>query len=91
MSHVIPLWFVQMLNWHRWNCNVFEASRKMTELNYVRNLGGGVSVTRVRAAGPPDRRAQPGGESDLPADRDGSPTMSHVIPLPIFQVLKSDR
>ena len=41
MSHVIPLRLVQTLNLHRWNCNVFGVSRKMTALNYVRNLGGG--------------------------------------------------
>ena len=49
VSHVIPLRLVQILNSCRWNCNVFEVSRKMTELNYVRNLsGGGVAVARVR-------------------------------------------
>ena len=31
MSHVIPLRLVQMLNSHRWNCNVFGWSRKVTE------------------------------------------------------------
>ena len=31
ISHVIPMRLVQILNPHRWNCNVFEASRKMTE------------------------------------------------------------
>ena len=31
MSHVIPLRLVQMLNPHRWNCNVFGWSRKVTE------------------------------------------------------------
>ena len=41
ISHVIPLRLVQALNLHRWNCNVFGASRKMTTINYVRNLGGG--------------------------------------------------
>ena len=40
-SHVIPLRLVQSLNLHRWNCNVFGVSRKMTTINYVRNLGGG--------------------------------------------------
>ena len=40
-SHVIPLWLVQTLNLHRWNCNVCGLSRKVTELNYVRNLSGG--------------------------------------------------
>ena len=41
ISHVIPLRLVQTLNLHRWNCNVFGVSRKMTVGNYVRNLGGG--------------------------------------------------
>ena len=41
ISHVIPLRLVQSLNLHRWNCNVFGVSRKMTAINYVRNLGGG--------------------------------------------------
>ena len=41
ISHVIPLRRVQSLNLHRWNCNVFGVSRKMTTKNYVRNLGGG--------------------------------------------------
>ena len=41
ISHVIPLRLVQTLNLRRWNCNVFGVSRKMTTINYVRNLGGG--------------------------------------------------
>ena len=45
MSHVIPLRLVQVLNSCRWNCNVFGACRKMTALNYVRNLAGGGVVT----------------------------------------------
>ena len=43
ISHVIPLRLVQSLNLHRWNCNVFGVSRKMTTINYVRNLGGGAA------------------------------------------------
>ena len=39
-SHVIPLRLLQTLNLHRWNCNVFPRSRKITVLNYVRNLSG---------------------------------------------------
>ena len=39
-SHVIPLRLLQTLNLHRWNCNVFAWSRKITVLNYVRNLSG---------------------------------------------------
>ena len=41
ISHVIPLRLVQTLNLYRWNCNVFGVSRKMTAINYVRNVGGG--------------------------------------------------
>ena len=48
MSHVIPLWLVQTLNLHRWNCNVCGLSRKMTELNYVRNLSGGFLADACR-------------------------------------------
>ena len=40
MSHVIPLHIFQTLKSDRWNCNVCGPSRKMTELNYVRLLGG---------------------------------------------------
>ena len=47
ISHVFPLRLVQTLNLRRWNCNVFEVSRKMTTINYVRNLGGG-SVVAAR-------------------------------------------
>ena len=47
ISHVIPRWLIQILNLHRWNCNVFGASRKMTAINYVRYLsGGGVGAAR---------------------------------------------
>ena len=47
ISHVIPLRLVQTLNLHRWNCNVFGVSRKMSTINYVRNLrGGGVVAAR---------------------------------------------
>ena len=66
MSHVIPLWLVQMLNLHCWNCNVFGACRKMTALNYVRNLaGGGV----VAAHG---RRSQARGRYDPDPPRTSS-------------------
>ena len=41
ISHVIPLRLIQTLNLYRWNCNVFGVSRKMTAINYVRNVGGG--------------------------------------------------
>ena len=48
ISHVIPLRLVQTLNLHRWNCNVFGVSRKMTAGNYVRLL---VSVGSAAAFG----------------------------------------
>ena len=41
VSHAIPLRLVQTLNLYRRNCNVFGVSRKMTAINYVRNVGGG--------------------------------------------------
>ena len=41
ISHVIPLRLVQTLNLCRRNCNIFGVSRKMTAINYVRNVGGG--------------------------------------------------
>ena len=44
ISHVIPLCLIQTLNLHRWNCNVCGPSRKMTTINYVRNLAGGSVV-----------------------------------------------
>ena len=40
-SHVIPRRLIETLNLHRWNCNVFGVSRKMTAINYVRDLAGG--------------------------------------------------
>ena len=43
MSHVIPQHIFQTLKSDRWNCNVFESSRKMTILNYVRYLSGELS------------------------------------------------
>ena len=49
ISHVIPLRLLQTLNLHRWNCNVFGWSRKMTVGNYVRNLCGVVSMSRLEA------------------------------------------
>ncbi len=52
-SHVIPLRLLQTLNLHRWNCNVFPRSRKITVLNYVRNLSGpGLPSPAVIAAKP---------------------------------------
>ena len=55
-SHVIPLRLLQTLNLHRWNCNVFPRSRKITVLNYVRNLSGsGLPSPAVVAARPSHR------------------------------------
>ncbi len=45
ISHVIPVQLIQTLKSPRWNCNVFLRSRKITELNYVRNLSGPGPVT----------------------------------------------
>ena len=153
MSHVIPLHIFHTLKSGRWNCNVCRRSRKMTELNYVRNLaGGGVAAhghrsLAIRALRRPPRqwgllcdmpewfpsnvaRNSPLHISDFelqplelqrlwaiskndrvklratfgrdpptthePFPRPGLthpdyPKMSHVIPLQIFQILKSDR
>jgi hypothetical protein len=53
ISHVIPLRLLQTLNLHRWNCNVFAWSRKITVLNYVRNLSGlGLPLPAGAAARP---------------------------------------
>ena len=41
IPHVIPRRLIQILNLRRWNCNVSGVYRKMTAINYVRNLGGG--------------------------------------------------
>ena len=40
MSHVIPVPIFQTLKCGCWNCNVCGLSRKVTALNYVRNLAG---------------------------------------------------
>ena len=61
IPHVIPRRLIQTLNLHRWNCNVFGTSRKMTAMNYVRNLaGGGVVAARfgqsLRSLRPPSCR-----------------------------------
>ena len=56
ISHAIPQQLVQTLNLHRWNCNVFPRSRKITVLNYVRNLSGsGLPSPAVVAARPSHR------------------------------------
>ena len=59
ISHVIPLRLVQTLNLRRWNCNVFGVSRKMTAINYVRNMGGGDVLAPVGTAARP-RASKPG-------------------------------
>ncbi len=97
ISHVIPLRLVQILNWHRWNCNVCGLSRKMTELNYVRNLFRG---SRWRVSAPQALRTVGcvpiGGRAPIGVFfrlkyRSGSPTMSHVIPLRLVQTLNLHR
>ncbi len=58
MSHVIPVPIFQTLKCGCWNCNVCGLSRKVTALNYVRNLaGGGVVVAHVHCS---PRAPQPG-------------------------------
>ena len=59
ISHVIPLCLIQTLNLHRWNCNVFGTSRKMTTINYVRNVGAVVSSQPTGAASGPRRPRAP--------------------------------
>ena len=89
MSHVIPPRLLQTLNRGRWNCNVCGLSRKMTELNYVRNLAGGFLDDACRRRSQALRsvgRAPIGGFFRLKY-RSGSPTMSHVIPLWLVQTL----
>ena len=86
ISHVIPLRLVQTLNLHRWNCNVFGVSQKMTTINYVRNLGGGsvVAARRHRSQAPPS----PTGTAAWPCRH---PPISHVIPLRLIRTLNSHR
>ena len=59
ISHVIPLRLLQTLNLHRWNCNVFAWSRKITDLNYVRNLSGLGLPLPAGAAARPGLKAWP--------------------------------
>ena len=65
IPHVIPRRLIQTLNLHRWNCNVFGTSRKMTAINYVRDLAdGGVGAARFGQALPPTgAAARPFGSS----------------------------
>ena len=81
MSHVIPLCLFQTLKLHRWNCNVCGLCPKMTVLNYVRLLGG-------PGKGPPPRDPARGARDPALSRPRGSSTMSHVIPLCLFQTLK---
>ena len=60
ISHVIRLRLVQTLNSKRWNCNAFGVSRKMTAINYVRDLAGGEwrLLPRVPQSGPVGQAAR---------------------------------
>ena len=75
MSHVIPRHVLQTLKSGRCNSNVFRAYQKLTKINYVRVFG--------------EERLPPARE--ITAHPHGSPQMSHVIPLHVFQTLKSGR
>ena len=46
ISHVISLSTFQLLEYRRWNCNVYGLSRKVTEGNYVQLLGEAPRDTR---------------------------------------------
>ena len=98
MSHVIPLRLFQILNSRRWNCNVFGWSRKMTALNYVRDLSGPGLPPSGAVAWPagdttPIRPARPLACLQSLSKRlhRGCPKMLHVIPLRLFQILNSRR
>ena len=88
MSHVIPLRLFQTLKSSRWNCNVCGLCRKMTVLNYVRLLGG---CSRKGSAHRQRGRAYDAPARFLQSWFCGSSAMSHVIPLRLFQILKSSR
>ena len=79
ISHVIPLRLVQTLNLHRWNCNVFGVSRKMTMINYVRNSGGGGVVAARRRRGQALSTGWPGCLKPLSPLR--APTEPRLKPL----------
>ena len=98
ISHVIPLRLVQTLYLHRWNCNVFGVSRKMTAINYVRDLSGPGLPPSGAVAWPagdttPIRPARPLACLQSLSKRlhRGCPKMSHVIPLRLVQILNSCR
>ena len=97
MSHVIPLRVFQMLNSHRWDCNVLRCSLKLTVLNYVRLMFcSGPAVAhwhRGQALQAPQRPPTGRGlslfvASVLIAHR---LAISHVIPLRVFQMLNLHR
>ena len=75
ISHVIPLRLVQTLNLRRWNCNVFGVSRKMTAINYVRNMGGGDVLAPVGTAARP-RASKPGQAPPPPMGTEAWPASS---------------
>ena len=75
ISHVIPLCLIQTLNLHCWNCNVFEVSRKMTTINYVRNVGAVVSSQPTGAASGPRRPRAPQLGPSAPPERSTSVTV----------------
>ena len=64
MSHVIPLRVFQMLNSHRWDCNVLRCSLKLTVLNYVRLMFGSGPAAAHRHRGQ-DRALKPGQDPSL--------------------------
>ena len=96
MSHVIPRRVFQTLKSCRWDCNVCGVSRKMTKLNYVRLWGCEVGVWCLSAWALRRLPLGPFGAfcSGCAWGRPiphGSSKMSHVIPLRVFQTLKSCR
>ena len=85
ISHVIPLRLVQTLNLRRWNCNVFGVSRKMTAINYVRNMGGGdVLAARGHRSQAPCLEAFPVLSF---ACNSRAPAVRHLVKSPEFQRL----
>ena len=93
MSHVIPLPVFQGLKCDRWNCNVCGLSRKMTELNYVRNMDGGFlgDACRRRSQALRTVGCAPIGGFFRLKYRSGSLTTSHAIPLWLVQTLNLHR
>ena len=92
ISHVIPQQLVQILNLHRWNCNVSGRSRKVTVGNYVRNLSGRGPANPCWPYQPAEARTAAGSRYPrAPRPGPARKVISHAIPLSVFQVLKSDR